>query len=121
MYDLAKLCHSFIGLYDFIIAGRYRIVDEAGGAKLEFDLDDRLITIQKLFVNGEFIPGISFANAIPHTILLFLSMLPLHADQPQRQRALFINALRLYSQYFGISSEVSLDRHSNGRTEQSVL
>jgi fructosamine-3-kinase len=120
-YDLAKLCHSFIGLYDFIIAGRYRLVNEEGGSKIEFDLDDRLIAIQRLFANAQLIPGVSFANVMPHTVLLFLSMLPLHADQPQRQQALFVNALRLYSQYFEIPSEVSLDRHSYGRTEQSVF
>ncbi|QQC67562.1 glycosyltransferase family protein [Paraburkholderia ginsengisoli] len=120
-YDLAKLCHSFIGLYDFIIAGRYRLINKDGGSKIEFDLDDRLIAIQRLFVNAQLIPGVSFAEVMPHTVLLFLSMLPLHADQPQRQQALFVNALRLYSQYLEIPSEVSLDRHPHGRTEQSVL
>lgn len=120
-YDLAKLCHSFVGLYDFIIAGRYRLVTEDGGSKIEFDLDDRLIAIQGLFVNAQLIPDVSFAEVMPHTVLLFLSMLPLHADQPKRQQALFVNALRLYSQYFEIPSEVCLDRHSNGRIEQPVL
>ncbi|MFM0276968.1 hypothetical protein P0D75_02965 [Paraburkholderia sediminicola] len=120
-YDLAKLCHSFIGLYDFIIAGRYRLINHDGGSKIEFDLDDRLISIQRLFANSSLIPEVSFADVMPHTVLLFLSMLPLHADQPQRQQALFVNALRLYSQYFEISSEVSHDRYPHGRTEQSVL
>ncbi|MCA8318267.1 phosphotransferase [Burkholderia multivorans] len=120
-YDLSKLCHSVIGLYDFIIAGRYRLVQEAGGWTIEFDLDDRLKSIQNLFEKANFIQGISFANVIPHTILLFLSMLPLHSDQPKRQHALFVNALRLYSQYLTISSETSLDRHPHGRIEQPVL
>ncbi|MCA7998061.1 phosphotransferase [Burkholderia metallica] len=120
-YDLSKLCHSVLGLYDFIIAGRYRLAQEIGGCTIEFDLDDRLKSIQHLFENAKFIPGVSFANVIPHTILLFLSMLPLHGDQPQRQQALFVNALRLYSQYFATSSETSLDRHPHGRVEQPIL
>jgi hypothetical protein len=33
------------------------------------------------------------------TILLFLSMLPLHSDSPERQRGLFANALRLYAEF----------------------
>jgi hypothetical protein len=31
-------------------------------------------------------------------VLLFISMLPLHADRPERQTAFLANALRLYSQ-----------------------
>jgi hypothetical protein len=120
-YDLAKLCHSVLGLYDFIIAGRYRLIEEDGSSTIEFDLDERLTSIQRLFESGQFIDGVSFLDVIPHTILLFLSMLPLHEDQPQRQRALFVNALRLYSQYFANSSETRLDRHPHGRLEQPVL
>lgn len=120
-YDLSKLCHSVLGLYDFIIAGRYRLIEVDGGSQIEFDLDERLKSIQRLFEKAQFIPGISFVDVIPHTILLFLSMLPLHGDLPQRQRALFVNALRLYSQYFATSSEISLDRHPHGRVEQPVL
>ena len=34
-------------------------------------------------------------------ITLFLSMLPLHADGPERQTAFVANALRLHRRYFG--------------------
>ena len=33
------------------------------------------------------------------TILLFLSMLPLHDDNPSRQEAMLLNAMRLYKTY----------------------
>ena len=36
-------------------------------------------------------------------VLLFLSMLALHDDDPIRQWALFANAYRLYQRYFGAS------------------
>ena len=35
------------------------------------------------------------------TISLFLSMLPLHADRPDRQMAFIANALRLYARFEG--------------------
>ena len=99
-YDLAKACHSLIGLYDFIIAGRYQIERFPGqGASIRFSADDRLLSIQNIFMGSQLIPGVSVANIMPLTVLLFLSMLPLHHDRPDRQEAMLINALRLYAEY----------------------
>ncbi|MNF05243.1 hypothetical protein D3C80_2049270 [compost metagenome] len=50
-------------------------------------------------MNAEFIPNILGKDIMPLTVLLFLSMLPLHADRPDRQEAMLVNALRLYSDY----------------------
>lgn len=99
-YDLAKACHSVIGLYDFIIAGRYRIEHALpGGPKLIFDLDERLLSVQDAFMDSQLLPSLSVKDVMPLTVLLFLSMLPLHADRPDRQDAMLINALRLYAEY----------------------
>lgn len=99
-YDLAKVCHSVIGLYDFIIAGRFSIERPAiGGAYIQFNIDERLLSIQNIFMKGSLLPGISNKEITPLTVLLFLSMLPLHADRPDRQEAMLINALRLYADY----------------------
>jgi hypothetical protein len=99
-YDLAKLSHSVVGLYDYIIAGRYRIESKAGdGDEIVFDLDGRLHIVQQIFLKTELIPGLSSGNITPLTVLLFLSMLPLHADRPDRQNAMLVNALRLYSSF----------------------
>jgi len=46
----------------------------------------------------------STANSLPMSILLFLSMLPLHAEDPLRQRAILANALRLYRQFSSVQS-----------------
>ena len=43
--------------------------------------------------------GITGKDIMPLTVLPFLSMLPLHADRPDRQEAMLINASRLYSEY----------------------
>lgn len=99
-YDLAKACHSVVGLYDFIISGRYQIErDESGEKSIRFRADDRLLNIQKLFMEVDFIPGVKVSEIMPLTVLLFLSMLPLHSDRPDRQEAMLVNALRLYAEY----------------------
>jgi molybdopterin-guanine dinucleotide biosynthesis protein A len=98
-YDLAKACHSVIGMYDFIIAGRYEITEDHTGSTIEFNIDERLSKIQQLFFETSFIPGFQTVDIMPLTVLLFLSMLPLHSDRPDRQRAMILNALRLYSNF----------------------
>ncbi|NWC84181.1 hypothetical protein HX798_28435 [Pseudomonas putida] len=98
-YDLAKVAHSIIGLYDFIISGRYEICKSPDGYfSINFNLDERLISIQQLFLDCEFVPGLRSNDVMPLTVLLFLSMLPLHSDRPDRQEAMLINAVRLYSE-----------------------
>lgn len=96
-YDLAKLAHSVIGMYDFIIAGRYQLVEvDKLDLIISFDDSARVNSIQKIFMNTEFIPGYDTTKILPLVVLLFLSMLPLHNDRPDRQRAMFVNALRIY-------------------------
>ncbi|AFU20143.1 phosphotransferase [Actinobacillus suis] len=99
-YDLAKLCHSFIGLYDFIIADSFKLEkSESLGVKLHFNIDSRLEAIQDVFMRKTLLPNISNKDIIAPTILLFLSMIPLHFDKPHRQEAMLANALRLYSEW----------------------
>lgn len=99
-YDLAKLCHSFIGLYDFIIADSFNLEKNNDiGVKLTFNIDKRLEHIQTMFMEKSLLPMISNEEIIAPTILLFLSMIPLHFDKPHRQEAMLANALRLYTMY----------------------
>lgn len=97
-YDLAKLLHSVVGLYDFIIAGAFTLERPAPAEfRLHIDVDPRIESIQALLLNRRFLsPGVDPASLLPLTVLLFLSMLPLHADDPGRQAALLANGLRLY-------------------------
>ena len=99
-YDLAKLAHSCIGLYDFIISGYYRLEkDDLYHYRLHIDRDERLEAVQDRFWKKRFLPQCAVADVMPLTVLLFLSMLPLHNDSHDKQRALFANALRLYRAY----------------------
>lgn len=96
-YDLAKLAHSVVGRYDQIIGGRYVATEHDDVFTLDFEeiaaqpwLEAAMseMTVDGV---GALSPTIRAASAS-----LFLSMLPLHADRPDRQRAFLANALRLY-------------------------
>jgi hypothetical protein len=96
-YDLAKLAHSIWGLYDQLIAGRYAVTEHDHDFTLSFEpipaqpwLEAGLAQMTIDGVGGLSIP------VRAATTSLFLSMLPLHADRPDRQRAFIANALRLW-------------------------
>ena len=99
---LAKLCHSFIGLYDFIIADAFHLEkNDEIGVKLRFNLDSRLKQVQSMFnAKNHLFQSCQIKLLLHQQILLFLSMIPLHFDKPHRQEAMLANALRLYVEYF---------------------
>jgi hypothetical protein len=97
-YDTAKLYHSVLGGYDFIVAGRYRLQDDEAHA-LAIDIPElqRNRHVIDAFLDTSFggqRPEGAASNEI--AVLLYLSMLALHGDNGLRQRALLANALRLY-------------------------
>lgn len=96
-YDLAKLAHSAVGRYDQIIAGRYDLAEADG----DFELTFEEIAAQPWLEGALGEMRVDGAEALSLTVRaamtgLFLSMLPLHADRPDRQRAFLANALRLH-------------------------
>lgn len=96
-YDIAKLCHSVIGLYDWIIAGYYAVNIQNSRIELRIDTKRDLHKTQQFFIQlieREF--AVTNKQLIAMQIELFLSMLPLHCDDTKRQDALFANAFRLY-------------------------
>ena len=97
-YDVSKLAHSILGLYDFIIAGMF-VYSELSpyDVRLEFNVTDSIKATQEKFKNLTFAGySISDLNVYPIMIHLFLSMLPLHSDNSERQKAMLANALKLY-------------------------
>lgn len=100
-YDVAKLAHSIIGMYDYIIGGRYLYKRNGeNDVMLSFNQSKTQSEIQTYFMSLTF-AGFTLPELqiYPIMILLFLSMLPLHADRPDRQDAFLANALRLYVEY----------------------
>ncbi len=98
-YDLAKFTHSIIGRYDQIISGRYHLeASEENRFLIEFEQAPHQLWLEHELKNFK-VDGISANNQEIRAlcVCLFLSMLPLHADRPDRQIAFVANALRLYS------------------------
>lgn len=99
-YDMAKLNHSIVGAYDFILAGRYACDGFASrDMAIDFPRDSSFERVNALA--GEFdLDGLRLTDPqiTAITIHLFLSMLPLHADRPERQQAFVANALRLFAE-----------------------
>ena len=93
-YDHAKMMHSVIGLYDFIISGFYSC--EVNDHTIDFHIDTtaEIRKIQKTYLDVFGKEKYEMLYAI--MVHLFLSMLPLHNDNEQKQYALLANALRLY-------------------------
>ncbi|TEU30335.1 phosphotransferase [Alkanindiges illinoisensis] len=95
-YDLAKVLHSVHGRYDFMINDLFRL--EQDGLNFEFTMpqSDYLEKLQTLLFD-------KIAAQTPYArhelilleSLLFLTMLPLHRDQPKRQVAFLLTGLKL--------------------------
>jgi hypothetical protein len=106
-YDIGKLHHSAVGQYDTILAGRFTLAQRSA-LDIDFTVAESASTraVRDAFLSRGF-AGLSRREAASHAvgILLFLSMLPLHDDDPPRQTALLANAMRLFSSLDGGQAE----------------
>lgn len=100
-YDKAKLMHSYEGSYDFIIASQFNVaVSSDGEISCVIERSEYHDQVAKIF-NKEI-----FENLRDHRQcdaiqgLLFLSMLPLHSDHPERQLAMLYLGLDIYARNF---------------------
>jgi hypothetical protein len=96
-YDIAKLSHSVIGMYDWIIAGCHSTTIVGNEIFFHLEENGKHKEIQQHFIElieKEF--SLSSVQLMAMQIQLFLSMLPLHKDDLYRQKGLFANAFRLY-------------------------
>lgn len=90
-YDIAKLSHSVCGRYDFFNNGLFEInVDTKLGTELVLDFDNSVfvdIFKRKLEENGY-----NYWLVRLYEASLFISMLPLHIDYPQKVLGFILNA-----------------------------
>jgi thiamine kinase-like enzyme len=93
-YDLAKISHSVLGLYDLIMFGQFKI---SGNENQEiFWLTSPYQTmLGQIFKKHLQKAGFDIARTRFIEALLFLSMLPLHKDKPNRQRAMLVRGLSI--------------------------
>jgi len=93
-YDIAKLSHSICGKYDFFNNGLYHIsLDSDLEFKLFIDFDNT--EYKKIFRRYVEESGYSYEAVRIYEVSLFLSMLPLHMDNPQKVFGFILNALEI--------------------------
>ncbi|HGW8476690.1 capsular biosynthesis protein [Escherichia coli] len=115
-YDIAKLSHSILGLYDWIIAGYYIINKKNKTHSIEFkiNIDNKLFEIQSTFVSiikEKY--SISEKSLYAMQIHLFLSMLPLHSDDKKGK----MHYLLMHLDYMKFLRRLQYDYNSNGGDE----
>lgn len=94
-YDVAKLRHSVAGQYDFITADMFEVDERAGAFTARTFAGPHAAAVAAAFDRmledtGYALDDIRFIEG-----LLFVSMVPLHADRPQRQRMMYLTGLAL--------------------------
>ena len=93
-YDVAKLSHSICGNYDFFNCGSYSIyLDNNLKFKLEVYYDNT--NYKKIFKNFVEEAGFDYKLVRLYEASLFLSMLPLHMDNPQKVFGFLLNAINI--------------------------
>lgn len=98
-YDIAKLSHSILGKYDFINNGLFGFsFDENLSANLVIHNADLLATKEEIFKKALKDNGFDLRLVRLYEASLFLSMLPLHIDNPKKVTAFFLNAQKILSE-----------------------
>ena len=93
-YDIAKLSHSICGHYDFFNSDLYEITIDANmRARVKVDADNRQYV--EAFKQSLSEHGMDFVLIRLYETSLFLSMLPLHMDRPQKVFGFIMNALAI--------------------------
>lgn len=98
-YDIAKLRHSFVWFYDFVVSDLFDVKEiQENEFKLEIYVDQIHNFISQYFdeVTKKYwykIEQIKLVEA-----LLFLSMIPLHSDNKNRQLAMFCIAIQKFNE-----------------------
>lgn len=97
-YDWAKLLHSIHGCYDYILMKMYRLQKLSENAfKFEIFISESTESVKKLFFDY-LKKKFSFDQINDLLVLeamLFITMLPLHRDDPERQIAFLLTALKI--------------------------
>jgi len=100
-YDRAKLMHSYSSHYDLIISEQFEVeISQSGSLLCNVYCDEYHRSVGKIFNSVLFRDLADYQQCDSIQALLFLSMLPLHCDKPQRQLAMLFTGLKLYARNF---------------------
>ncbi len=93
LYDLAKFSHSILGGYDFINNGLFECqLDTSLGLSLKLERGGPPEWAQAAFLHALAQSGVSARVVRAYELSLFLSMLPLHRDNPRKLPAFCLTA-----------------------------
>ena len=86
-----------IGSYDFIVSGYYDLNYDLRNYKFYLDIESKdFKALEKYFYDKVSKMGVSHSFIKASITNLFLSMLPLHDEDKDRQLALLLNAYKFY-------------------------
>jgi dTDP-glucose pyrophosphorylase len=94
-YDIAKLRHSISGLYDYIIADLFKVEEKNTEYKFEVVEPEVYSLLVRYF--DTLIQNYGYTPDEIRLIegLLFISMVPLHRDSPNRQLAMYLTGIQI--------------------------
>ncbi|STR45477.1 hypothetical protein [Iodobacter fluviatilis] len=92
-YDLAKLAHSTVGQYDYLISNLFTFDVIGLDVELNIPPRDNYNTLVKQTEKIAREMGVDWHDVLLIMGTLFLSMPPLHADDIKRQAALYVHGL----------------------------
>ncbi len=102
-YDIAKLRHSVVGLYDFIVNDLFKLSENEDSFEYKIINTNDYSMLEKFFdeiaiKNNYDLSQIKFIEG-----LLFLSMIPIHKENFQRQIVFFCKAIEILNECINIS------------------
>lgn len=104
-YDIAKLRHSVVGLYDFIVQGLFEIAESTSGFEYKIFTTNDYSILEGVFDNYALKNGFNPKEIKFIEGLLFLSMIPLHKDNFNRQKVFYLKAIELLNDTVKITNK----------------
>jgi hypothetical protein len=101
IYDIAKISHSVIGTYDFIVNGFYSYREEKDN--FFYKVHEREDHYKIIKLNNEFITNLNYKHSDITLImgLLFIAMTPLHNDDVNRQKVFYLHGIKFLNEAIG--------------------
>lgn len=101
-YDLAKLRFSLVGNYDFIVSDLFKVTvgDQINELRYDNYSDDYHARIGQCLDRLLVERGYDLSKIRVIEALLYLSIIPHHYDHPDRQKAMFVTAIKLLNEVF---------------------
>lgn len=95
-YDLAKLRHSFSGFYDFLISDMFELKEhDSSTFSFTHYVENSQREVASYFDSELVKRGYDVEKIKLIEALLFLSMIPLHNENPTRQKAMYLTGIKL--------------------------